>query len=88
MEGVRRERRNSAEACKDGYPACDAGEEWRRVLEALAMAFYSGDARVEPKSYPTTCRHCAQRVLCRLDVSQLEVDEDEDETATAEVSRG
>jgi probable DNA repair protein len=63
-------------------------EEWRRVLEALAMAFYSGDARVEPKSYPTTCRHCAQRVLCRLDVSQLEVDEDEDEIAAAEVSRG
>jgi ATP-dependent helicase/nuclease subunit B len=68
-------------------PLATQVEEWRRVLEALATAFYSGDVRVEPKSYPATCRHCAQRVLCRLDVSQIEIDEDEDETAT-EVSRG
>ena len=53
-------------------------EEWRRVLEGLASAFHAGDARVAPKSYPMTCRHCAQRELCRLDVSVLEQNEDED----------
>jgi ATP-dependent helicase/nuclease subunit B len=60
-------------------------EEWRRVLEGLANAFHAGDARVAPKSYPMTCRHCAQRELCRLDVSALELNEDED---GSEVSGG
>jgi len=59
-------------------------DEWKRVLEGLATAFHEGDARVAPKSYPATCKHCAQRELCRLDVSLLE-EEDED---GAEVSRG
>ncbi len=52
-------------------------EEWRRVLEGLATAFHKGDARVAPKSYPATCKHCSQREFCRLDVSLLE-EEDED----------
>ncbi|HEY6412750.1 MAG TPA: PD-(D/E)XK nuclease family protein [Edaphobacter sp.] len=60
-------------------------EEWRRVLERLASAFHAGDARVAPKNYPTTCRHCAQRELCRLDVSVLELNDDED---GSEVSGG
>ena len=60
-------------------------EEWRRVLEGLASAFHAGDARVAPKSYPMTCRHCAQRELCRLDVSALEMNEDE---GGSEVSGG
>ncbi len=60
-------------------------EEWRRVLERLANAFHAGDARVAPKSYPMTCRHCAQRELCRLDVSALELQDDED---GSEVSGG
>jgi ATP-dependent helicase/nuclease subunit B len=61
-------------------------EDWRRVLERLAEEFASGDARVAPNRYPTTCERCGQRMLCRLDVSLLEED-DEDEPG-AEVSRG
>jgi ATP-dependent helicase/nuclease subunit B len=53
-------------------------EEWRRVLGELANAFHEGDARVAPKNYPMTCRHCAQRELCRLNVAVLEQNEDED----------
>ena len=53
-------------------------QEWRRILEELARAFHAGDARVAPKNYPMTCRHCAQRELCRLDVSTLELIGDED----------
>jgi probable DNA repair protein len=60
-------------------------DEWRRVLEGLANAFHAGDARVAPKNYPMTCRHCPQRELCRLDVSVLEQNEDED---SLEVSGG
>jgi hypothetical protein len=61
-------------------------ERWRQVLVALAEEFYAGDAQVRPKSYPATCEHCAQRVLCRLDVSSLE--EDEDTEAVDEVELG
>jgi probable DNA repair protein len=61
-------------------------EDWRRVLERLAEDFAAGDARVAPNKYPTTCEQCAQRILCRLDVSLLDVDEEQD--ASAEGSRG
>jgi len=59
-------------------------DEWRRVLVNLATEFASGEARVSPKEYPTTCSNCPQRILCRLDASLLE---DESELA-AEVGRG
>jgi ATP-dependent helicase/nuclease subunit B len=49
----------------------DQVEEWRRILTQLAEDFHSGDARVHPKSYPKTCQHCAQRLLCRLDPASL-----------------
>lgn len=52
--------------------------EWRRVLEELATAFYRGDARVDPKNYPTTCLHCAQRILCRLNPAAFDEDLDEE----------
>ncbi len=61
-------------------------DEWRRVLTRLAEEFHAGEARVAPKKYPATCRHCAQRLLCRLDVSTLE-EELEDE-GSAEVGLG
>jgi ATP-dependent helicase/nuclease subunit B len=60
-------------------------ERWREVLAGLAEEFYSGEARVNPKTYPGTCTHCGQRVLCRLDVSLLE---EEDEQEDGEVGRG
>jgi len=61
---------------------------WREVLVALAEEFYAGEAQVRPKSYPATCQHCGQRVLCRLDVASLEEDEAEDAEAADEVGRG
>jgi ATP-dependent helicase/nuclease subunit B len=62
-------------------------EDWRRVLERLAEDFAAGDARVEPNKYPATCQRCAQRILCRLDVSLLDEDEEETEPG-AEENRG
>ena len=54
--------------------------DWRRVLTSLATAFAEGDAAVAPKCYPKTCNTCAQRILCRLDPTSLEDDDEEEDT--------
>ncbi len=51
---------------------------WRQVLTKLAEDFAAGDVRVRPKQYPGTCEHCAQRLLCRLDVAALGQSVDEE----------
>jgi ATP-dependent helicase/nuclease subunit B len=54
-------------------------QEWRSVLAALAEDFAAGEADVRPKSYAINCKHCAQRLLCRLDPATLApVSADED----------
>jgi ATP-dependent helicase/nuclease subunit B len=53
-------------------------ERWKQVLTELAWEFYRGNARVQPKNYPSTCAHCGQRLLCRLDASLLEEQDAED----------
>jgi ATP-dependent helicase/nuclease subunit B len=66
-------------------------EQWRGVLERLAEDFHSGHALVSPKKYPQTCTYCAQRLLCRLDLSTLQLDggADEFEAGLAEeIDRG
>lgn len=62
-------------------------EQWRQVLVKLAEEFYAGDAQVRPKQYPATCEHCGQRLLCRLDVSLVEGDQ-EDAAAAEEFGLG
>jgi ATP-dependent helicase/nuclease subunit B len=57
-------------------------ERWSEVLGSLAKEFSSGEALVRPTKYPETCTHCGQRVLCRLDISLLEEDDDEEGPAT------
>ena len=55
-------------------------EDWHRVLEELAHAFAEGEAKVDPKAYPVTCKHCTQRILCRLDPTTLaQYSDDEDD---------
>lgn len=61
-------------------------EEWRRDLTALAEAFARGEATVEPKDYLTTCKGCASRLLCRVDVARLEPDDDLLEEAEEEAA--
>lgn len=53
-------------------------EDWRDVLTRLAEEFSAGRAPVDPKQYPTTCRYCEQRVLCRLDPRALDAESLED----------
>lgn len=59
-------------------------QQWRHVLTSLAEDFYNGDIRVRPKDFPSTCTYCAQRLLCRVDPTLFEQDDDEE---TAEVER-
>jgi len=40
--------------------------EWRRVLARLATQFAAGEAAVQPKNPPTTCRNCDLQPLCRI----------------------
>jgi probable DNA repair protein len=63
-------------------PLSEQLTEWRRVLEKLAIGFYHGKVEVNPKDYPSTCAHCAQRILCRLNPAAFDEDLDEEEEAT------
>jgi probable DNA repair protein len=55
-------------------------ESWRVYLTVLAEQFAAGDARVRPKNFPHTCKHCGQRLVCRVEAALLE-EGDEDEGA-------
>jgi len=52
--------------------------EWERVLGELAEAFHRGESEVDPKNYPNTCKHCTQRILCRLNPAAFDEDSDEE----------
>jgi ATP-dependent helicase/nuclease subunit B len=44
----------------------DVVEAWRSDLARLAVAFAEGEAAVDPKQYPQTCRYCDVKPLCRI----------------------
>jgi RecB family exonuclease len=46
-------------------------EEWRETLTRLAEDFAKGKADVSPKSFEVNCKHCVQRLLCRVDPASL-----------------
>ena len=41
-------------------------EHWSNVLDRLAAQFAAGDAAVNPKRLPLTCRYCDLPTLCRI----------------------
>lgn len=51
---------------------------WRQETESLGKGFAGGDARVDPKNYPATCRYCDLQPLCRVHerIPAIEADED------------
>jgi ATP-dependent helicase/nuclease subunit B len=63
---------------KRNKPFEDQLDEWQRVLEGLAIQFHSGHAEVDPKQFPKTCEHCAQRTLCRLNPASFDEELDEE----------
>jgi probable DNA repair protein len=40
---------------------------WRTDLTRIAVSFSSGDAQVDPRKFPHTCRNCDLRSFCRID---------------------
>ncbi|SCY48909.1 probable DNA repair protein [Nitrosospira sp. Nl5] len=40
---------------------------WRTDFADIAASFASGDAQVDPKQFPHTCRYCDLRPFCRID---------------------
>jgi probable DNA repair protein len=52
--------------------------DWRIILTQLAQDFADGKSFVAPKDYPTTCKYCEQRLLCRLDPATLRQHEEEE----------
>jgi ATP-dependent helicase/nuclease subunit B len=47
-------------------------QQWERVLLALGEEFLQGEARVDPKNYPETCKLCPLPGLCRVAEMKLE----------------
>ena len=39
---------------------------WQKVLSVLGQQFLNGEAQVDPKQYPKTCRYCDLPGLCRI----------------------
>jgi hypothetical protein len=39
---------------------------WRVGLASIAAGFSAGDARVDPKRFPDTCRYCDVKPFCRI----------------------
>jgi probable DNA repair protein len=52
-------------------------EAWRAGLARLAAAYAAGDAAVDPKRYPDTCRRCDAQPFCRI-YERLDATLDED----------
>ena len=48
---------------------------WRSALEDLGRRFAAGDARVDPKEYPKTCRYCDLPAFCRVAPTLAETEE-------------
>ena len=58
----------------DGEGAWQAQlDAWQATLTNLAEAFRAGDARVDPKEFPHTCKHCGLQALCRVHERQPQV---------------
>lgn len=44
----------------------DLIEAWRQHLTNLATGFCNGDAKVNPKNFPVTCKYCDMQLFCRI----------------------
>ena len=60
--------------------SAETAQEWREVLLGLAEQFLRGEAQVDPKDYPKTCKFCDLPGLCRIaETDRAVTDEDGDE---------
>ena len=60
---------------------------WRAEINRLAEAFLVGEAQVNPRAYPETCRNCGLQALCRIqeiENGEEAADDSESEEAAGE----
>ena len=55
-------------------------QDWQNVLSDLARQFLNGEAQVDPRQYPDTCKFCDLPGLCRIAESERAGTEDEAES--------
>jgi ATP-dependent helicase/nuclease subunit B len=53
---------------------------WQAVLNDLSRQFLNGEAQVDPKQYPDTCKFCDLPGLCRIGESERARSEDDEES--------
>lgn len=46
-------------------------EDWQKILQDIGTDFCRGNAKVDPKSPPTTCQYCGLQSLCRIQEQSL-----------------
>ncbi len=58
---------------RDLLPGVKANPEWKQLVDSwrtnltrIAVSFSEGDAWVDPKKYPDTCRNCDLQPFCRI----------------------
>lgn len=51
---------------------------WRHEIAALGQGFLAGDARVDPKNPPLTCKYCDLKPLCRVHEQMPALGDDDD----------
>ena len=60
--------------------SADMLQGWQTVLTELAQQFLNGEAQVDPKQYPNTCKFCDLPGLCRIAESERAQTDDADES--------
>ena len=58
----------------------DVVKAWRADLARIAAGFAAGEAAVDPKQYPQTCRYCDVKPFCRIHERLATLIEEEDES--------
>jgi probable DNA repair protein len=53
-------------------------EEWRQELLSLANSFSAGEAMVNPRDYPATCKYCGLKPLCRVEETLTAINAEEE----------
>jgi hypothetical protein len=44
--------------------------QWKEYIERCAKDFMEGNAEVDPRVYPDTCKECPLKSLCRIEELQ------------------
>lgn len=56
-------------------------EDWKTYIQRIARDFLAGEAAVDPRDYPATCRYCGLQAICRIEENdRVLINEEEEES--------